>query len=197
MVDFYPVLARAVSRLPHNDAGTRQELYARARSLVAARPQGLAAQVQQAELEATIARVEAEAQAKATVESLTKILRVLEMPEPPACKPTTADGLPASAVSAAIEADHSGGADAVADLSRMPASLATMLFSIAYTAAAVAFTCATYMRASVGLEEGIIGYPMLAVLMATTIGLFLIPLAIVRWISKRPLLSAHLFDRAP
>lgn len=184
MADFYSVLARAVSRLPHNDAEMRQELYARARTLVAAQPQGLAAQTQQAVLETAIARVEAEAQAKATVGSLAKLLQVLEMHEPLAGESTTADGRPASAISAVIEADHSGGANTVADLSRLPALLGTMLFGTAYAAAAVAFTGVTYLRAIVWVEEDVIGYRMLAVVMAATIGLFLIPLAIVRWTSN-------------
>lgn len=87
MADFYSVLARAVSRLPHNDAVTRQEPYARARTVVAAESQGLAAQTQLAALEAAIAKVEAEARAKARAEPLAKILQALRVHEPLAASP--------------------------------------------------------------------------------------------------------------
>lgn len=65
----------------------------------------------------------------------------------------------------------------------MPALLGTMLFGIGYAAVAVAFTGVAYVRAIMWVEEDIIGYPMLAAAMAATIGLFLIPLAVVRWTS--------------
>src|SRR5579863_997693 len=67
MADYYPVLARAVSSLPHNDAQARTELYARARTIVAEqlRQRDLKDPVwemwrEQASLDAAIRRVEAE-----------------------------------------------------------------------------------------------------------------------------------------
>lgn len=80
MADFYPVLARAVSRLPHSNAEGRQELYARARAFVAAQSDGPTAQTQQIALDVAIARVEAEARAKATAKSLAKIFQILPRP---------------------------------------------------------------------------------------------------------------------
>lgn len=194
MADFYPVLARGVSRLPHNNVEARYELYAWARAIVAGQVQGSAAQAQQAALEAAIARIEGESRVKATADSLAKILQVLQVDEPragasanrPAANAITAP--PVSAVSEAVEAGHSGGANTVADLGRMPNSLGAMLFGIAYAAAAIAFTGVTYIRAIVWVEQGVIGYPMLVTVMATTIGVFLILPAIVRrspgWLAK-------------
>jgi hypothetical protein len=67
MADYYPVLARAVASLPHNDAQARTELYARARTIVAEqlRQRDLQDPVwemwrEQASLDAAIRRVEAE-----------------------------------------------------------------------------------------------------------------------------------------
>ncbi len=67
MADYYPVLARAVSSLPHNDAQARTELYARARTIVAEqlRQRDLKDPVwemwrEQASLDTAIRRVEAE-----------------------------------------------------------------------------------------------------------------------------------------
>lgn len=185
MADFYPVLARAVSRLPHNSAEARQELYARARALVAAQTQGPAAHTQQTALDVAIARVETESRAKATAESLAKIFQLLVVHEPRPGGSTTADRPTASPISA-TKAALPGGANTVVDLGRMPKSLGTMLFGIAYAAAAVAFAAVTYIRAIVWVEENMIGYPMLAVVMTATIGLFLIPLAIVRRTPSSP-----------
>ncbi len=70
MADYYPVLARAVASLPHNDAKARRDLYARARTVVAEQlrgrtPQNPAQEAmrEQAALETAIRRIEAEARA--------------------------------------------------------------------------------------------------------------------------------------
>ena len=67
MADYYPVLARAVSRLQDNDARARQELYKRARTIADAQLLGQdlqrsAPQIlrERASLEAAIRRVETE-----------------------------------------------------------------------------------------------------------------------------------------
>jgi hypothetical protein len=69
MADFYPVLARAVSCLPQNDAQARREVYARARKIVAEQlrgrsRQGVAIEAvrEQAALENAIRKVESESQ---------------------------------------------------------------------------------------------------------------------------------------
>lgn len=68
MADYYPILARAISNLPHDDAQGRRDLYARARTIVAEELRGRAAQGstreamrEQAALETAIRRVEADA----------------------------------------------------------------------------------------------------------------------------------------
>ena len=56
-----------------------------------------------------------------------------------------------------------------------PNSLVTMLFAIAYTTAALAFTGVTYIRCMVWIAQKIIGYPTLLLVMATTMVLFIAP----------------------
>ena len=64
MADFYPVLSRAVSKLPVDGPHERQELYDKARAILLAQLHGTATAPslvrQQASLEAAIRRIEAE-----------------------------------------------------------------------------------------------------------------------------------------
>ena len=56
-----------------------------------------------------------------------------------------------------------------------PNSLAAMLFAIAYTTAALAFSGVTYIRCMVWIAQGIIGYPTLVSVMTITVALFIAP----------------------
>jgi hypothetical protein len=88
MADYYPVLARAVSRLAINDAQARREIYERAQTIVIAElrrqdPQKSAPEIMRelAALETAIRRVE--------VESLSNQTQAPEGPTPP---PPSSDG---------------------------------------------------------------------------------------------------------
>jgi hypothetical protein len=56
-----------------------------------------------------------------------------------------------------------------------PNSLGTMLFGITYIVAAIAFSGVTYIHGIVWVYEGDIGYVVLALMMAFTLALFIIP----------------------
>jgi hypothetical protein len=221
MADFYPVLARAVSCLPANDAQARGELYARARTMVAEQLRGRGLQRgaidavrEQAALETAISRVEEESRgvrtratskagaprprtngdavndapgrSKTTAESLAKILRAVQsdaqhdgtgrvpvsrqnaVNRTKALMTTEASKPLATAVNRTVEVaiDRSVAA---------PNSLAAMLFAIAYTTAALAFSGVTYIRCMVWIAQGIIGYPTLVIVMTITVALFIAP----------------------
>jgi hypothetical protein len=198
MADYYPVLARAVSSLPQDNAQARLELYELARTIVAeelgARDRrGLAPEIlrEQAAFETAVRRVEAEAQARteATARRLATILQDIEPYETRADKPESSARLPATGANVQVEITptnaigkgDNGGVNAAAELGKMPNSLGAMLFGIAYIVAAIAFTSVTYIRASMWMEEGIIRYPVLLAIVAITLSLFIVaPVAIFR-----------------
>jgi hypothetical protein len=214
MADYYPVLARAVSSLPQDNAQARLELYERARTIVTEQlreraPRKSVAETmrEQAAFETAVRRVEAEAQGRteATARRLATILQDLQPYETRIGKPESSGRLPTKNANVqvaivppnAIGTSDNRGADAAVELGRMPNSLGAMLFGIAYIVAATAFTAVTYIRASVWVHEGVIGYPVLLAVVAITFCLFIVaPLAIFRKTSnlrsRRPFwLSFH------
>lgn len=186
MADFYPVLADAVARLPHNDAQARQDLYARARAIFAERSPGRGTRELASALEAAIGKVEVEARTKATAKSLASILEVLQTDAPrTGASPASARApiaAPAPAVQAPADLVDPGypcTVDPAADLGAMPNSLGTMLLGIAYVVAAIAFTGVTFIRGAVWLSEGLIGYPAMLAMTTITLALFAVPPLIV------------------
>jgi len=214
MADYYPVLSRAVSSLPQDNAQARLELYARARTIVTEQlrahdPRELAPEIlrEQAAFETAVRRVEAEAQGRteATARRLATILQDLQPYETRTGKPKSSGRLPTKGAHVQVEiappnaigTGDSRGVNAAGELGRMPNSLGAMLFGIGYIVAAIAFTAVTYIRASVWVNEGVIGYPVLLAVVAITLCLFIVaPLAIFRKTSnlrsRRPFwLSFH------
>jgi len=182
-------------------------LYARARTIVTEQlrsrdPQKQASETirEQAALESAIRKVEAEAEArpKATAKCLATILQDLDRHETRTGKPEISRSLPAkrakaSAVHASPDAIEDRRVNATAELDRIPGSLGAMLLGIAYIVTAMAFIAVTYIRAAVWLNEGIIGYPVLLLVMAIAISLFVIPpWAISRKTSNAPKIGALL-----
>jgi len=64
---------------------------------------------------------------------------------------------------------------ATQQLAGAPNSLGTLFFAIAYAMAAIAFAGVTYIRCRVWIAEGVIGYPMLLIVMAITFAVFIVP----------------------
>jgi len=216
MVDFYPVLARAISNLPNNDAEARRNLYARARTIVneqlrgrGLQGKGIEAIREKAALETAIRKVEAESQpvkqringnaapaqqpvqrtaaadmqehSKNIANSLSKILQAVQSDENRDAGVERSDrksmngsrALVPSVGSTAIATRRR--TDPAKRLGDAPNSLGTMLFGITYIVAAIAFSGVTYIHGIVWVYEGDIGYVVLALMMAFTLALFIIP----------------------
>jgi len=233
MADYYPVLARAVSGLPCNDAQARRALYARARAIVGeqlrrgGRDTAVDVLREQAALEAAIGRIEAEARSshtpnngkaavarasarraiapaeqrvENTVRSLSKILQAVQSHEaspqsalPSRQKPNNAlrSPLPAIEQKNTAPTDRRSSTTTTSGLGQAPNSVGTMLFGLTYVVAALAFASVTYIRCTVWLYQGAIGYPILLGVMAFTLGLFIVPpMMIFRKTSNPPTIDS-------
>jgi hypothetical protein len=210
MADYYPTLARAVASLPQNTAQAREDLYARARTIVADQLLGRGlrrgaseAASERAALETAIRKVEAESRpvkarmndaprrpaphiaadqerADNTARSLAKILQAVQPGDVSEATPSPQ----AETTTPAIGGDRN---DESKEFGEAPNSLGTLLFVTAYIVAALAFTGVTYIRSIVWLYQGVIGYPILLAIMAVTLGLFIVPpLMIFRKTSTPP-----------
>lgn len=206
MADYYPILARAIASLPHNDAPARQNMYARARTIVAEQLRGRGLQNgtsealrEHAALEAAIRKIETESRpekartngkppaqpvaaarerADITARSLSKILQAVQPEKASEFSPRKSANdrqAPAPQVDAKTPAIGGERTGELAKLGEAPNSIGTLLFATAYIVAAVAFTGVTYVRCIVWLYQGVIGYPILLVIMAVTLGLFIVP----------------------
>ena len=199
MADYYPVLARAVSRLAINDAQARREIYERAQTIVIAElrrqdPQKSAPEIMRelAALETAIRRVEAE--------SLSNQTQAPEGPTPPhltATSAATADNdigvrreslagneakvRPAPAQPKEIDTSKNRAEDATNDMGRMPELLGAMLVRTTFIVGMLAFIALIYIRGLVLVSEHVIGFPILIVVITMTLCVFiLLPLAIFR-----------------
>jgi len=199
MADYYPVLARAVSRLAINDAQARREVYERAQTIVIAElrrqdPQKSAPEIMRelAALETAIRRVEAE--------SLSNQTQAPEGPTPPhltATSAATADNdigvrreslagneakvRPAPTQPKEIDTSKNRAEDATNDMGRMPELLGAMLVRTTFIVGMLAFIALIYIRGLVLVSEHVIGFPILIVVITMTLCVFiLLPLAIFR-----------------
>jgi hypothetical protein len=196
MVDYYPVLARAVSRLPDNNAQARQELYKHARTIADAKLQDLqrsAPQImrERAALETVIRRVEAEFLSISSNSSAGR-----PAPRPPAAVTDNGHDVGVRQKLSILDKAKAGQAPArheerdtskspttnlINDMSRIPGSLGKMLFGIAFVVGMMAFIAVFYIRGLVLVSERVIGYPILVVVIALMVCLFIfLPLAIFR-----------------
>jgi hypothetical protein len=209
MADYYPVLARAVAKLPSEDARARRELYAHARAVVGKQLRGgpdSAVEIlrEQAALEAAIGRIEAETRAHPRINGKAAVPGASRRSAIVAAEPraeTTARSL--SKILQAVQSDEASVGDELSPrralnnpirssaFGQAPNSVATMLFGLSYVVAALAFAGVTYIRCAVWVYQGVIGYPVLLGVMALTLGLFIVPpLAIFRKASSLPTIDS-------
>ena len=200
MVDYYPVIARAISQLPRKDARARQDLYLRARMVVAKHlqgrnlPDGSADAIREQEaLEKAIRRVEMElrsvqghaspaAQPSENTKSLSRIKKVLR----PGSNRSGVDL--AQAPRQLVTGRQRGAARAKANgmtgkLDELPYALGTMLLRVTYVMAAIGFVGVTLVRCMVWVAEGMIGYLTMVAIMTIAIGFFIsLPLVVSQFL---------------
>ena len=199
MADYYPVLARAVSRLAINDAQARREVYERAQTIVIAELRRQDLQISAPEIMRELAALET-AIRRVEAESLSNQTQAPEGPTPPhltATSAATADNdigvrrerlagneakvRPAPAQPKEIDTSKNRAEDATNDMGRMPELLGAMLVRTTFIVGMLAFIALIYIRGLVLVSEHVIGFPILIVVITMTLCVFiLLPLAIFR-----------------
>ena len=199
MADYYPVLARAVSRLAINDAQARREVYERAQTIVIAELRRQDLQISAPEIMRELAALET-AIRRVEAESLSNQTQAPEGPTPPhltATSAATADDdigvrrerlagneakvRPAPAQPKEIDTSKNRAEDATNDMGRMPELLGAMLVRTTFIVGMLAFIALIYIRGLVLVSEHVIGFPILIVVITMTLCVFiLLPLAIFR-----------------
>ena len=199
MADYYPVLARAVSRLAINDAQARREVYERAQTIVIAELRRQDLQISAPEIMRELAAFET-AIRRVEAESLSNQTQAPEGPTPPhltATSAATADDdigvrrerlagneakvRPAPAQPKEIDTSKNRAEDATNDMGRMPELLGAMLVRTTFIVGMLAFIALNYIRGLVLVSEHVIRFPILIVVITMTLCVFiLLPLAIFR-----------------
>jgi hypothetical protein len=199
MADYYPVLARAVSRLAINDAQARREVYERAQTIVIAELRRQDLQISAPEIMRELAAFET-AIRRVEAESLSNQTQAPEGPTPPqltATSAATADDdigvrreslagneakvRPAPAQPKEIDTSKNRAEDATNDMGRMPELLGAMLVRTTFIVGILAFIALIYIRGLVLVSEHVIRSPILIVVITMTLCVFiLLPLAIFR-----------------
>jgi hypothetical protein len=141
-----------------------------------------------------------EQRAANTARSLSKILQAVQsheadtasaLPPWPKSKSVLRSPLPAIEQKEPAATAHRHGRTPPSGLGQAPNSVGSMLFALTYVVAALAFAGVTYIRCTVWVYQGVIGYPILFGVMAVTLGLFIVPpVAIFRKTSSRPTMDA-------
>jgi hypothetical protein len=124
----------------------------------------------------------AAAQPKPAASYLAKILQALQpsdngekAPRQPDRAKTSKKHDDAIAPAPAVDDPDDAPAKETGELGGMLHSLATMMLALTYCVAALAFTGVVYFRGSVMVTAGIIGYPVLLLMMTAVVCLFVIP----------------------
>lgn len=141
-----------------------------------------------------------EQRAANTARSLSKILQAVQshdassesaLPTRPKSQSVLRSPLPAIEQNGSASTAHRRGRTPPSGLGQAPNSVGTMLFALTYVVAALAFAGVTYIRCTVWVYQGIIGYPILLAVMAVTLGLFIVPpVAVFRKTSSLPTMDS-------
>jgi hypothetical protein len=198
MADYYPALARAVSRLAKDDDPARQELYARARTIIVEQlrrlnPQKSAPEMLRecAALEAAIREVEAKSLSDRThtpkrrAQPRLKVVVTHDSGDSEFRREDLSQdqvtALPAQVKPETIVTSKKPIKHAADDMAEIPELLGAMLIRTAFISGMLAIIGAIYIRGLILVSDKAIGYPVLLVAAAVMISLFIfLPLAIFR-----------------